>query len=103
MPWYAIRTIYHFGVRDDGLNVYEERVVSFEAPDWPAAHAKAKAESRKYATDQGFSVHSTQVGYEQDGAPLIDGYELWSELYESDLSLNDFFVERYAKYDYHPD
>lgn len=103
MPWYAIRTVYHFGVKGDGTNVFEERIVSFEASDWPEAHAKAEAESDTYAKDRDLSVHPERSGYEQDGEPLIDGYEIWSELFESPLSLENFYTERYAKYEYHPE
>lgn len=103
MPWYAARTVYHFGVKNDGTNIFEERVVSFEAADWQEAHAKADAESLAYAKDRNLSVHPERSGYEQDGEQLIDGYELWSELFESRLSLQEFYAERYAKYEYHPD
>ncbi len=103
MPWYAIRTVYQFGVKDDGTNIFEERIVSIEASDWPEAHAKADTESKTYARDRSLPMHPERVGYEQDGQPLIDGFELWSELFESRLSLQEFYEERYAKYEYHPD
>ena len=103
MPWYAIRTIYHFGEKADGTNVFEERVVCFEASDWPEAHAKAKTESATYCEGGGFVAHPVTVGYEQDGEKLIDGYEIWSELFEAKMSLQDFFTERYAKYEHHPE
>ena len=103
MPWYAVRTVFHFGVKADGTNIFEERVVSFEASGWPEAHAKAEAESQTYAKDRNLPVHPEHSGYEQDGLPLVDGYEVWSELFESRLSLQQFYAERYAKYEYHPD
>ncbi|MFO1385804.1 MAG: hypothetical protein U1F55_06380 [Chitinivorax sp.] len=103
MPWYAIRTVYHFGVKSDGKNVFEERMVSFEASCWSEAHAKAEAESRTYAMDREVSAHPERVGYETDGEQLIDGYEIWSELFESPLSLKEFYTERYDKYEYHPE
>ena len=103
MPWYAIRTVYHFGVKSDGTNVFEERVVSFNARDWTQAHEKARAESLDYAKDRHFPFHPKRSGCEQDGAPLVDGYELWSELFESRLSLEAFYAERYARDVYHPE
>lgn len=103
MPWYAIRTVYHFGVKSDGTNVFEERVVSFNARDWNEAYEKARAESLDYAKDRDLPFHPERIGYEQDGAPLVDGYELWSELFESRLTLEAFYAERYARYEYHPE
>lgn len=47
VPWYAIRTVYHFRVRGDGTNIFEEeRGVSFEASGWSEAHAKAETKSQ---------------------------------------------------------
>jgi hypothetical protein len=103
MPWYAIRTVYHFGTKNDGTNVFEERVVCFEAASWAEAHAKADTESDKYAKAHEMEAHPEQSGYEQDGEPLIDGYEIWSELFESRDTLEEFYAKRYAAYEYHPD
>ena len=43
------------------------------------------------------------MAYIQDGDALIDGYEVWSELYESRQSLADFYEARYTACDYTPD
>lgn len=102
MPWYAIRTVYHFGVKDDGKNVFEERVVCFNAADWAEAHEKADQECTTYAEQHNFIAHPEQSGYQLDEA-LIDGYELWSELFESEHELEEFYAERYGKYEYHVD
>ena len=103
MPWFAIRTVYHFGVKSDGTNVFEERVVCFEAANSAEAHRNADAESDAYARQNNFAVHPEQSGYEQDGSSLIDGYEIWSELFESQESLEQFYASRYSKYLYTPD
>ena len=102
MPWYAIRSVYHFGVKSD-VNVFEERVVTFEAASWSEAHQKGALESVEYARQNDVTAHPEQSGYEQDGAALIDGYEVWSELFESSLSLEDFYARRYADYEYTPE
>ena len=101
MEWIAIRSIYHFGVNSKGVNIYEERVVVFEAKDFQEAHSKAKEEAESYANENDFTMHTEQVAYKQDGEKLIDGYEVWSELFESDLDINDFYQDRYTKYLYH--
>ena len=103
MAWFAVRSVYLFGQKTDGTNVFEERVVCFQAESADAAYAKAKQESERYAQDNGCEVFPERVGYEQDGDPLIDGYEVWSELFESRETLADFYAARYTKYDYRPE
>ncbi len=103
MGWYATRSIYHFGVKENGVNTFEERIVSFKADDFDEANYKAAKESKEYANLNGFDVHDEQLTYEQDGEPLVDGYEIWSELYESTKSLDDFYKERYVSYQYNHD
>ena len=74
MEWIAIRSVYHFGVNKNQINVFEERVVVFQAKNFEEAHAKATKESEEYAKDNEFILHSEQSGYKQDGRELIDGY-----------------------------
>ena len=103
MPWYAIRSIFKFQTKKNGLNVYEERIVCFEAGSSADAHAKAKLEAEEYARGLNMVVYSEQEGYEQDGDALIDGYEVWSQLYETSQSIEEFYQDRYARYEYHPE
>lgn len=100
MAWFAIRTVYHFGKKSDGTNVFEERVVCFEAESADAAYDKAITESERYETENNVVAHPEQSGYQQDGKVLIDGYELWSELFESKEPLEVFYADRYGKYEY---
>lgn len=53
MPWFAIRSVYLFGQKFDDTNVFEERIVCFEAASAHEAHVKAKRESEQYAADNG--------------------------------------------------
>lgn len=103
MTWFAIRTVYHFGVKSDGMNVFEERVVCFSAQSSEEAHSKASAESDRYAVQNNVVAHPEQSGYRQDGAALVDGYEVWSELFESRDALDEFYANRYGNYEYHPE
>ena len=103
MAWYAIRTVYLFGQKPDGTNVFEERVVAFEAASWDEANDKGDAESTAYAEVNGLEAHPEQSGYEQDGSALIDGYEVWSELFESRLDLDAFYKQRYEAYAFEPE
>ena len=103
MDWFAVRSVYLFGVKRNGRNIFEERIVCFRAASADEAHGKAAEESRQYAEDNGLEAHPERESYEQDGDDLIDGYELWSELFEADQSLGEFYASRYTKYDYVPD
>ena len=103
MAWYGIRTVYHWGEKSDGTSVFEERIVAFEASSSDEAHAKARAEADAYSQGMAWIAHPEQVGYEQDGSPLIDAYEVWSELFESRSSLEEFYEQRYARFEYRPE
>lgn len=103
MPWYAIRNVYHFGTKNDGKNIFEERVVCFTAESVTAAHELAKVESADYAASNNFISHGEQVGYELDPENLMHGHEVWSELFESYDSLDTFYQNRYLNYIYTPD
>ena len=103
MGWYAVRTIYHFGTKSDGINIFEERMVAFEAASFEDALQKADEEAAEYGRANAFTAHEDQMAYRQDGDALIDGYEIWSQLFEARLSLVEFYADRYARFDYHPE
>ena len=104
MPWFAIRSVYHFGRKRDGSNIFEERIVAFQSESADRALDKAQIESEEYLNvAELLDVHPDRVAYEQDGEALIDGYELWSELSESSKGLVDFYADRYLRGDYHPE
>jgi hypothetical protein len=91
VEWFAVRSIFRFGEKSDGKTIYEERIVGFSGANAHVALAKAEAESELYAKESGFQLVGDLMAYEQDGEPLIDGYELFSQLFESDDSPEDFF------------
>lgn len=101
--WFGVRTIYHFGKKKDGTNLFEERVVVFSAETFDEALKKADREADDYASANRLQRHPWQVAYAQDDDPLIDGYEVWSEVYESAGDLESFVKSRYERYEYHPD
>ena len=106
MPWFAVRSVYLFGRKSDGTNIFEERIVCFEGASYDEAFEKAERESDAYvasASFKDFEVFEVQDAYEQDGDPLIDGYEVYSKLYESRESLAEFYANRYDRYEYHPE
>ena len=98
--WYAARSVYLFGTKSDGKNIFEERIVCIEANSFSCAHGKAEIESDVYSKENGFIAHPEQYIYQQDGEKLLDGYELWSELFESNLELKAFYEKRYTRYLY---
>jgi hypothetical protein len=101
--WFAIRSLYLCSPKSDGTNIFEERVVVFEAATAGEAFEKAEAESEQYSRVHKFKEHPVKESYEQDGDPLIDGYEVWSVMLEARASLDEFYARRYAPYDYHPE
>lgn len=103
MPWYAIRSVYHFGVKNDGKNIFEERVACFSAETVEDAHALAKVEANEYSENNEFIAHDEQVGYLLDPESLLQGHEVWSELFEANESLEEFYENRYSKYTYFPE
>ena len=46
LKWFGVRTIYLFGTKQDGTNVFEERVVTFSATTEDEVLAKAEREAR---------------------------------------------------------
>ena len=103
MPWFGVRSVYLFGQKADGTNIFEERVVCFEAATSDDALERAARESEQYAANSKLEVFPEWRGYEQDGVALVDGYEVWSTLFEATMSLEEFYAARYAKFDHHPD
>ena len=77
--------------------------MAIEAPSFDEALQNADDEAAEYERAHGYTAHQDQMAYEQDGDDLIDGYEIWSQLFEARLSLDDFYAERYARFDYHPE
>lgn len=103
MDWFGIRTIYHSGRKVDGTNLFEERICVFSGKDWDEAFEKAAREADAYASDLKLSWHTLQEAYQQDGESLIDGYEVFSQMFEFKGDLDQFFQERYGRFEYKPD
>lgn len=103
IDWYGIRTVYHFGKKKYGTNLFEERICVFSGKDSDEAFEKAQQEADEYVKGQKMTWYPLQESYLQDGDPLIDGYEVYSEVFEFDGDLETFYKERYARYDYTPD
>lgn len=104
MAWFAVRSVYLTNRKQSGgANVFEERIVAIEAENEDQAFEKAEEESARYADYHHFDAHDEMRMYTQDGDALIDGYELWSQLYESREDLDTFYKRRYDQYQYHPE
>ena len=103
--WYAVRTIFHFGNTAKEKYIYEERIVVFCGKNFDEAFEKAVKESIEYDRAIGPKrqrPYSIKSAYQQDGDSLIDGYEVWSELNESNLKISSFYKEKYLKFNYKP-
>lgn len=57
MRWFAVRCVYLFGRKSDGTNIFEERIVAFNADSFDEALDKAKVESLAYAKANAMTVH----------------------------------------------
>lgn len=103
--WYAVRTVYLWGQKSNGVNVFEERIVAFKTTSDAEVFAKAAKEADEYAVqdDYSYEIHPQQTLYRLDDGDLIDGHEIWSQLFEADMSLRDFYQNRYASYKYAPE
>jgi len=99
--WFGVRSVFFWGTRADGINIFEERICVFSGNSFEVAFKKAELEADIYAEYIGAICHSDQEAFEQNGDALIDGYEVWSQLLEFNGDLEAFFQSRYAKYDYH--
>ncbi len=100
MAWYAARSVYLFGSKTDVRNVFEERIVVFEVNSFDEAHLKAENEAKCYASENSFIKHPEQLVYQLDGEKLVSNSEVWSELFEADMDLSEFYHERYTRYVY---
>jgi hypothetical protein len=49
MAWYAIRRVVLFEVKQNGMNVFEERIVAIRANSSIGAHEKTRKEAKDYA------------------------------------------------------
>jgi hypothetical protein len=103
MGWYGIRSLFHFGTKSDGTNIFEERVVCFEAATSDEALERGLREAQAYAEENGLTRYPEHESYEQDGDTLIDGYEVWSTMFEFRGSLEEFYQQRYKRYEYRPE
>jgi hypothetical protein len=48
-----------------------------------------------------YDIFSELVAYQLDDGDLTQGREVWSEMYESKETLDEFYQNRYGKYTYH--
>ncbi|WP_157572575.1 hypothetical protein [Nevskia soli] len=106
MNWYAGRSVYLWGQKSDGTNVFEERVVAFAAQSESDAEIKARAEAEAYChsrRDVTYERHPELILYLLDDVALADGAEVWSEMFEARESLVQFYATRYLRYEYHPE
>lgn len=106
MSWYAVRTLYLWGQKTNGVNVFEERVVTFQAESESSVFVKAQNEADVYAAQgdgAGYEIYPQQVSYRLDDGNLIDGHEVWSQMFEGYETLEEFYHNRYAQYEYQPE
>lgn len=104
MHWYSVRAVYLHGVDDDGLSVFEERVMLFRTPDVAAALALAEDESLDYlAINPGFQRVGEWAAFSlHHTVNSLHGVEAWSVLSEANAPPDDYYRNRYRDYELRP-
>ncbi len=103
ISWFGVPTLYRFGAKVDGTNLFEERIVVFSATTPQEALSKTEWEADEYAAFNSLQRHAWVEAYEQDGDSLIDGDEVWSDLFAAAMDLETFVRSRDDEYRYRPD
>jgi hypothetical protein len=101
--WFAVRNIYYYGRRNDGMNVYEERVVAFKAASAEEAHEFGTSEAMIYKRAGGYLACPEQLVFRLDEGTLVHGHEVWSELLQTEQEPAEFYESRYENYRYVPE
>ena len=79
--------------------MYEERVVHFLGRTEAEAVAKAEVESMEYSDRLEVDVYGERLSCRLSCLNLADGVELWSDEMESHLDVDDFYQEKYSKFE----
>ena len=96
---YAIRSLYTIAIAPDGKYVYEERVVHFSGKTEAEAVAKAELESIERSDRLEIDVFGERLSCRIGRLSLDDGVELWSDEMESHLEVDDFYQQKYSKFE----
>lgn len=103
MPWFGVRSVYLFGQKSNGTNLFEERIVCFEAATIDDALEQAMSESEQYADEGNFELYPEWTASEYEGNARLDACEVWSAVFEARMSLDEFFDARYTRFEHHPE
>ena len=61
--WFGVRSVFFWGTRADGMNIFEERICVFSGESFDDAFAKSEKEADSYAEFHGFICHSMQEAF----------------------------------------
>ncbi len=89
VKWFSVRSVYRHPDVDEGREVYEERVVLFNADDFDAAIALAESEAADYVEDTDNEVLPLFQAHWLFDDPA-DGGEVFSLMRTSDLEPDDY-------------
>ncbi len=90
-PWYGVRTLYLHPFSDEnGLPIYEERIVIFHALDENEAIALAEAEAEQYAAANDCTVLEYIMCFHLTAAELVNAVEVFSLMRGSALEAREY-------------
>ena len=81
------------------MYVYEERVVHFTGKTESEALAKAELESIERSDRFEIDVYGERLSCKLDRLNLDDGVELWSDEMHSLLEVDEFYQQKYSKFE----
>ena len=81
------------------MYVYEERVVHFTGRTEREALAKAELESIERSDRYEVDVYGERLSCEIGRLNLDDGVELWSDEMRSHLEVDEFYGQKYSKFE----
>jgi hypothetical protein len=84
MDWFGVRSVYRNQGSEELADAYEERIVLFQAEDFPGALVQAEAEAFEYAGLLGYEVLSCFQAYCLPEEPAT-GAEVFSLIRRSRL------------------
>jgi len=103
MSWWSMRAVYAHG-RENGMHLYEERILLFRAEAVDVAFVLAEAESKRYLQlNPTFQRIGDWIAFEVHEAVDLNGTEVWSELSSSDLEPTNYYGVRYSRFELEPD
>jgi len=102
--WFAVRTIFQHETQGERAT-FEERITLYKAESAEGALELAKRDSEKYLEmNEGFRQIKRLGAFDLGHADAdLHGREVWSHLSEGSADPEQFYEEKYGRFDLHED